>query len=138
MKYWGCSGSDRKKIFFQQPSDLKVFFFWLSDWLTDQLNNWMADWYTFGIEFLLAMILTLSINSAVGFTSLKSWFFFTKIHFFQKLLEYLIIHAVHSKDLAEVYTLIPIFLFIDTYLGATLQNLLIFRENLEILIIFWY
>ena len=48
----------------------------------------MAGWYTFGIEFLLPMILTLSINNAVGFTSLKSWFFFTKINFYPKLLEH--------------------------------------------------
>ena len=96
----------------------------------------MADWYTFGIEFLFPMTLTLNINNALGFTSLKSCYFYTKIHFFQKLLEYLIIHAVHWQELAEVYTLKPMSIFIDTYLGATLYNLLIFREFLEMLLIF--
>ena len=80
----------------------------------------MANWYTFGIEFFLPMILTLSINTAVGFTSLKLWFLFTKIHFYPGVVEYLIFHAVQSNELAWVYTLIAMSFFKGTYLVATL------------------
>lgn len=62
--------------------------------------------------------------------------FLNKIHFTPKLLKYLIIHAVHSQELAEVYLSIPIFIFIDTYLRAKLKNFFIYREFLETLRIF--
>ena len=62
--------------------------------------------------------------------------FLIKIHFTPKLLEYLVIHAVHSQELAEVYLSIPIFIFIDTYLRAKLKNFFIYREFLETLRIF--
>ena len=62
--------------------------------------------------------------------------FFTKIKFFPKLLEYLTIQVVHSKDLAKGYTLIPMSILIDIYLGAKLSNLSSFHEILEILVIF--
>ena len=104
----------RWQYFFDNRRILELFF-WLSDWLTNYLPNW-------SIELLLPMTLTRSINNAVGFTSLKSWIVFTKIHFYPKLLEYLNFHAVHSKELAKVYTVILISIFIDTYLGATLLS----------------
>ena len=135
MKYWGCSGSDRKKIFFQQPSDLKVFF--LTEWLTDQLNNWMADWYTFGIEFLLPMSLSLCIKNAVSFTFSKSWFFLLKFILSKKLLEYLIIHAVRSKELAEIYALIPVSIFIDTLFRGYNLKLLDFSRISRNFAHFW-
>ena len=52
--------------------------------------------------------------------------FFTKIHFYPKLLEYLIIHAVRSKELAEVYTLIPMSIFIDTLFWGYIVKLVDF------------
>ena len=39
--------------------------------------------------------------------------------FIPQLLKYLIIYAVYSKEPSEVYPLIPISNLIDTYLGAT-------------------
>ena len=54
--------------------------------------------------------------------------FFTKIHFYPKLLEYLIIHAVRSKELAEIYTLIPVSIFIDTFFRGYIVKLLDFSR----------
>ena len=51
-----------------------------------QYGNWMAGWYTFGLEFLFPMTLTLSINNALGFTSLKSWIFSLKFTFIKNYL----------------------------------------------------
>lgn len=62
---------------------------------------------------LIPMIITLSNNNAVGSTSLN-------FHFPPKLIKYLIINLMHSKKLAEVYPLIAISIFIDTYLEAKL------------------
>ena len=62
--------------------------------------------------------------------------FFTEIHCFPKLFEYLIINALQLKDLAEAYTLIQMSVLIDKYLGEKLSNLCIFCEFLERLIIF--
>ena len=63
--------------------------------------------------------------------------FFTKIKFYPKQLQYLIIHAMHSKEHVKLYTLISIFIFIDTYLGGNIAQLVFFLEFLEDLIIFW-
>ena len=45
-------------------------------------------------------------------------FFFTKIHLFPKLLEYLIIHTMHLEKFAETNTLSLMSIFIAIYLGA--------------------
>ena len=63
--------------------------------------------------------------------------FFTKMNFYQKLLEYLIIHVMHLKALTKFYTLIPMSFFIDTYLRGNIAKLVDFSQISWIFAYFW-
>ena len=98
---------------------------WLTDWGTNWLTDWLTGWLT-DISLALnssnwwSLLLALYVTRSAFL--IESDEFLTKIHFFQKLLEYLIIKAVHSKDLVEGYTLIPVHFHTHIFRGDTAKN----------------